>query len=340
MRRFTTKDFIEKAREIHGNRYDYSKVEYINAHTPVTIICSKHGEFTQEPSNHLKGAGCLKCRKIDDRRMPVEEFIEKASSVHNGKYDYSKVVYVNNRTHVTITCPIHGDFEQTPYKHLSGQGCPKCVANRKDTTESFIEKARKIHGDQYDYSKVKYVNQHTKVLIIDSDGGKFWQEPNAHLNGEGNPTKRIAKIRKTIRERRGDTGSEAKVYAALCEKFGETNVFRDHWSNDYPYAVDFYIEPFDLYIEINIYPAHGGHWFNPLNAEDVQKLQKWQEKANAGNKHYEKFIKVWTISDVEKRMAAKRNCLNYLTFWNKNLSDFYEWYNNFDFENPVLNNIC
>lgn len=77
MRKFTTKDFIEKAREVHGNRYDYSKVEYVNAHVPVTIICSKHGEFTQEPSNHLRGAGCLKCRKIDDRRMPVEEFIKK-----------------------------------------------------------------------------------------------------------------------------------------------------------------------------------------------------------------------------------------------------------------------
>lgn len=338
MKRMTTTDFIKKAEEIHGNRYNYSKVDYVNAHTNVTIICSKHGEFDQEPSNHLRGAGCKICRKIDDRRMPLSEFIRKANDIHDNKYDYTDVVYVNNRTPVKIRCREHGIFKQTPYKHLSGQACPKCRKNYQDTTESFIEKARKVHGDRYDYSKVKYVNEHTKVLIIDPDGGRFWQQPNAHLNGEGNPARRIARIRQTIRQRYGDSKYEAEMNSLLCDMFGKENVFRDYWSKEYPHAVDFYIKTFDLYIELNIYPAHGGHWFDPLNPADVERLRMWQEKANAGLSRYKSFIRVWTIQDVEKHMSAVRGCLNYLVFWN--MKEFREWYNAFDFSNPVLNNIC
>ena len=120
----TTEQFIKEAREVHGNRYDYSKVKYINRNTLVTIICSEHGEFKQAPFNHLKGKGCPKCAK--NYQYGTKEFIEKANKIHNNKYDYSKVQYQTAKIPVTIICPEHGEFEQTPDIHLRGCGCKKC----------------------------------------------------------------------------------------------------------------------------------------------------------------------------------------------------------------------
>lgn len=120
----SNEEFIKECIEVHGNRYDYSKVEYINVNTKVCIICPIHGEFWQLPNAHLKGQGCNKCK--GGVRYTKEEFINKANNIHNHKYDYHKVEYVNNKTSVIITCPIHGDFEQRPYDHLNGCGCPKC----------------------------------------------------------------------------------------------------------------------------------------------------------------------------------------------------------------------
>ena len=179
-----TKEFIAKAKAVHGDKYDYSKVNYVDCNTKVTIICPSHGEFEQAPRTHLSGRGCPDCAK---QRMTTEEFIEKAKKVHGDKYDYSKVKYVNKDTKVTIICPTHGEFEQNPRSHLTGQGCPACGGSRKVTTEEFIKKARKVHGDKYDYSKVDYVNNNTKVTIICPTHGEFEQKPSGHLTGRGCP---------------------------------------------------------------------------------------------------------------------------------------------------------
>ena len=183
-----TNDFIIKAKEIHGDKYDYPKVEYKNNHTKVCIICPEHGEFWQTPSNHLNGCGCPKCavlRTIKTLSLTTEEFIKKAHEVHGDRYDYSKVEYVNYNTLIKIICPIHGEFWQTPSNHLKGQGCRKCVGKYKTTTEEFIAKAKHIHGEKYDYSKVEYKNCHTKVCIICPKHGEFWQTPTSHLRGCG-----------------------------------------------------------------------------------------------------------------------------------------------------------
>ena len=183
--KYTTEDFIAKAREVHGDKYDYSKVEYITKKTKVCIICPKHGEFWQKPANHLLGQGCPKCG--GSAKLTTDDFIAKAREVHGDKYDYSKVEYVNSKTPVCIICPEHGEFWQKPNYHLSGSGCDKCGGTYKYTTEEFIAKAREVHGDKYDYSKVKYVNASTKVCIICPEHGEFWQAPNSHLNGRGCP---------------------------------------------------------------------------------------------------------------------------------------------------------
>ena len=179
--------FIEKAREIHGDKYDYSKVEYINNRTKVCIICPEHGEFWQAPTKHLSGSRCKKCfskKQSLKRLLTKNEFIEKAKEVHGDKYDYSKVEYNGVRNKVCIICREHGEFWQTANDHLKGCGCKICGKEkmlRLLTTEDFIERAKKIHGDKYDYSKVEYINAKTPIKIICNKHGEFEQTPSNHL---------------------------------------------------------------------------------------------------------------------------------------------------------------
>ena len=134
-KKLTTQEFIKRAREVHGNKYDYSKVEYTNNHTKVFIICPTHGEFSQTPNAHLNGQGCIKCSYMkcrNGRTLTQDEFIRRAKEVHGDKYDYSKVVYVNSSTKVCIVCPEHGEFWQTPSGHIHAkQGCQKCYDGRR-----------------------------------------------------------------------------------------------------------------------------------------------------------------------------------------------------------------
>jgi hypothetical protein len=124
--RSNTKSFIEKSIKIHGDRYDYSLVEYFNAHTYVKIICKIHGEFNQAPTHHLSGKNCEKCC-FDGRKTKLDDFISRSNAMHNFKYDYSLVVYEHSAIKVKIICPAHGSFPQTPNSHLAGHGCPRCV---------------------------------------------------------------------------------------------------------------------------------------------------------------------------------------------------------------------
>ena len=193
MPKLTTEDFIAKAKAIHGDKYDYSKVKYVDYLTKVHVVCPRHGEFWQRPNIHLQGKGCPKCgreRIAVSSRKTLEQFLQEAKRVHGNKYDYSKVELVSYLTKVVITCPVHGDFTQTPTLHLQGSGCPKCGNERihlRMTTEGFREKAKQIHGDRYDYSKVEYAGNKAKVCIICKEHGEFWQEPRQHISGCGCP---------------------------------------------------------------------------------------------------------------------------------------------------------
>lgn len=128
-KRLTTKEFIERAREVHGDKYDYSKVNYINQHSKVCIICPIHGEFWQIVQIHLMGHGCPKCS--GNGKLSYEEFVERARKIHGDKYDYSKVKFNSILDKVTIICPIHGEFTQVANDHLQGNGCQKCAKNTK-----------------------------------------------------------------------------------------------------------------------------------------------------------------------------------------------------------------
>jgi hypothetical protein len=186
-----TEEFIEKAKIVHGDLYDYDKVDYINNQIKIIIICRKqgHGDFIQRPDAHLLGSGCPKCGGSE--RLTTKIFIEKAVEVHGDLYNYNKTNYVNSSTKIIITCRKqgHGDFEQKPSEHLFGNGCPKCAGNLKLSTEEFIEKAKIVHGDLYNYDKVDYINTLTKVIIICGKygHGDFEQMPCNHLQGAGCP---------------------------------------------------------------------------------------------------------------------------------------------------------
>lgn len=130
--RLTTKEFIERAIALHGDTYDYSKVEYINSRTKVLIICRIHGAFKQKAGGHLCGDGCHKCghlRRTELAKLSKEEFIRKAREIHGDTYDYENVDYVMNDDYVLITCKIHGDWPQRPRVHLAGSGCDKCTGS-------------------------------------------------------------------------------------------------------------------------------------------------------------------------------------------------------------------
>ena len=202
----TTEEWVASARKVHGDKYDYSKVEYVNNHTKVCIICSEHGEFWQTPSAHLQGQGCPKCANETNggrKRLSISSFIKKAREVHGDKYDYSKVEYDGAHTKVCIICPEHGEFWQTPNEHKKGCGCPNCsFENTGDRCRSslveFIKKARKLHGDKYNYSNVEYVNSRIKVCIICSEHGEFWQSPNKHLIGSGCPKCNLSHLERSV----------------------------------------------------------------------------------------------------------------------------------------------
>lgn len=168
----------------HNNKYDYSKMNYINAHTKICIICPKHGEFSQLPSHHLNGSGCQKCGGV--AKLNNSEFIIKAKAMHGNKYDYSQVEYVNMKTKVKIVCPIHGLFIQAANNHLNGSNCPDCNLESKFLTkDEFINKSKEIHGEKYDYSDVEYINYKSKVKIFCITHGEFEQTPETHIKGGG-----------------------------------------------------------------------------------------------------------------------------------------------------------
>ena len=202
----TKEDFIAKAREVHGDKYGYDQFVFVNKKTKGIIHCKKHDlDFSQTPAKHLAGQGCPKCRyekSSDSKSHDNEWFITKAKQIHGDKYDYSKAQYDRGKKKVEIIChekdsdgKEHGAFYMSPFNHVHAthpQGCPKCARirvaeKRRLTREEFIAKAKEVQSNKYDYSKVDYKNNHTKVCIICRKHGEFWQEPDNHLLGQNCP---------------------------------------------------------------------------------------------------------------------------------------------------------
>lgn len=211
------------------------------------------------------------------KKLTNEEFIYKANKIHNNKYDYSNINYIDNKTKVEIICLKHGCFEQTPASHLSGNGCPNCI---KNTTETFINKAKLVHGDKYDYSFVDYINSYTKVKIICPIHGTFEQIPNDHLNNHGCPMCNESKGEKLIK----------KILTENNIAFEKQKKFSD-LKDVLPLSYDFYIPSKNLLIEYNGIQHYSCKSFNKSYKNFLlQKHHDWLKRKYALKNNYNLLI--------------------------------------------------
>lgn len=193
-----TAPFIAKATAYHNDKYDYSKVQYVDLDTPVEIVCPTHGSFMQTPRNHLRG-GCQKC--APNVAVDFDEFVKRSRAVHGDQYVYHHETYKGVATKTRITCPVHGDFEQAPYKHYGGQGCGKCYVHR--AAYSFLDDAAAVHGTKYRYLE-EYKGYYVPIRIECPEHGEFTQTPSNHLLGSGCPKCAYSDGRSEIERRISD----------------------------------------------------------------------------------------------------------------------------------------
>lgn len=238
---------LDKAKIIHNDKYDYSKVKFVNANDKVEIICPEHGSFWQGLYAHtVKGNKCPNCNK-DSEKMTQEDFIARAITVHGEKYDYSKVEYRTRIAPVIVVCKTHGEFSLRPGSHLEGIGCKACFLDRyRSTTEEFIRKAKEIHGDTYDYSKVKYRGNKRPVEIVCRTHGSFWQRPNSHLS-----TRCGCRFC-------SDSKGEKEVETFL-KKYSIGHI-REYRVIPYRFRYDFFIPELNIFIEY-----HGLQHYQPVD---------------------------------------------------------------------------
>ena len=244
-KKLTQEEFIQKAKAIHGDKYDYSKTIYLGCYNKINIICKKHGIFKQIASEHISGSGCKLCRNENYKlkySSNKEEFIKKAIKIHGEKYDYSLVNYTNAKNKIKIICKEHGTFKQLPHNHLQGRGCKQCselilLKNNK----TFIKNAMKVHGNKYDYSLVEYKGNKIKVKIICKEHGIFEQRPNGHLTHsygcpKCNLSKGELKIERYLKEQNIDFISQYRF---------------DDCKNKLPLPFDFYLTKYNICIEFD-----------------------------------------------------------------------------------------
>lgn len=197
MSKITTEIFKQRGEAIHGYKYDYSESQYVAAKKKIKIICKIHGEFWQTPDNHIFSKnGCPQC-KADAQRIDQDEFIGMANKIHFNKYLYPNTIYIDMKTKVKINCLEHGEFEQTPSSHLSGQGCPQCYHDLCRLTKTeLLKQLVGVHGNTYDYSKVNYKNNKSEIEIICKTHGSFWQLPYNHINNRNGCPKCVGSVSK------------------------------------------------------------------------------------------------------------------------------------------------
>lgn len=244
MRKLTKEEISNNIENLCGEKFDYSLDEYKNTGSKVILACKTCGNvFRRKYNTLIYNTDCPYC-KGTARIQNTEWFIEKAKEIHGNKYDYSETEYINNDSKVKVIChqkdefgEEHGVFYVTPHSHVGTMrsGCPKCSGKYKTTTEEFIKKARKIHGDKYDYSEVEYVRALSPVTIICPEHGRFFQKPNGHLSGQGCPYCKQSHIEREVRDLLEENGIEYK------------QEYSPEWVK--PLHIDFYIPSKKIAIE-------------------------------------------------------------------------------------------
>jgi protein-arginine kinase activator protein McsA len=296
--KLTLEKLLERFKTFHGEgTYDYSQIiNYKSIFDKIKIICPIHGEFTMTAKSHSDGQGCKKCgllKRSVNRQYDTSVFIKKANVKHGaGTYDYSKVDYKSAQNKVEIICPKHGSFWQRPTCHIQGTGCPQCAIEKRNdmlrgSLEDFIIRAEAKHGKKYNYSKSIYKNIETKVEIICSRHGSFWQTPEDHIHGSGCP-----KCTHVV--------SQEELEIANWVKSLGFNVIQQDRSILKGKELDIYIPHKNLAIECN-----GLYWHSTLPF--IQHNSKPKSKSVLRHKHELKYL------------VAKSNDIRLIQIWD------YEW---------------
>lgn len=286
-RGMTTEEWIERAKKIHGDKYDYSQTVYVNQRTNVKIICPKHGLFEQKADSHIRGYGCRLCGLESEKRKFSHEWSDA------------------QRQKIAATCmarygaPRYLDSEEGKKKNAETRARPEFRKKMRDIISSDEVQTKIMRTCELRYG-VPFATQLEEIT------------------DKVNSTKIKRGTWNTSRP-------EEKMYVLLCDHFGSDDVVRQYKEVRYPFHCDFYVKSLDLFIELNASWVHGGHWFDSSNPEDIAKVQDFQSRLANGKRFYEVALRIWTDRDVLKRDTAIRNNLRYLVFWNNNLDDFKSW---------------
>jgi len=295
----TRDEFVELAKKVHGDKYDYSLVDYKNNKNSIQIICHKHGIFEQRSGSHLK-YGCKKCSN-ESQLINISNFIKIANEKHNNKFNYSLVKYNGANTKIKIICPIHGEFEQLARKHLKGEGCMYCGGTNKKTTEEFINQSIKINEDKYDYSLCEYKGDKIKIKLICKEHNKTIEvSPYSHLRSKyscpicNNRNHRLSKIKRAIENKTNNYPLAPFFNPIACNLFNdiskEQNIHIQHAMNGGEYYIKELGYWLDGYDKINntVYEYDERHHFikGQLREKDIIRQKEIENNLNC------KFIRI------------------------------------------------
>ena len=315
-KRLTTEEFIKKAKKIHGDKYDYIKVDYHSINSPVEIICPIHGRFTQKPSSHLNGHDCYECGKIKNKE-PIthtkDNVINRFFDVHGYKYDYSKVDYINANTDIIIICPEHGEFQMKPSVHYrEKRGCVKCKPNplygklyHNRRTEKWISNIKSVWGNDYfDFSETEYINTRTNINVkCNKHQESFHTKPMILSSGKGGCYKCI--------EERYRKKHKEKMTPTFIKKASKIH------GNYYDYSlVDYHNSQTPVKI---ICPIHG--IFEQLpNCHINEKCGCQMCSASSGERRIAGFLNQNDIDYTFNKFIKIDNCNYYFDFFLNNLN--------------------
>ena len=278
--KFNIDIFINDSNKVHNENYVYDRNCSVSKKTDkIKIFCQKCNQwFEQDYIHHVKRKqGCPFCNK--NERKTTEIFIKDSINIFGNRFDYQKTEYKNCMTKVCLICHKkdkygneHGEFWVTPNTHLSNKsGCPKCAGRIKKTLSEFINDAREIHGDKYDYSKVNYVNNQTKVCIICPEHGEFWQMPNHHLKGSGCPKCNQSHLEREIMQLL-EENNIIYEYQKRFEWLGKQSL--DFYLPEYNIAIECqgiqHFEPID-------FAGKGENWAKQSYKENIERDKRKKE---------------------------------------------------------------
>ncbi len=247
-REIDTDLFLQLAKDKHGERYNYDKTKYVKSNLKIIITCKEHGDFEMRPNNHLNGQGCPSCGGKDE--ITIEDIKKRNHDKYGNRYDVLSDTYVNAETKLTFRCNKHDRiFHANIYHHLKAHACVDCLKEHiasvtANNVHSFIERAKVIHNNKYDYSMVNYTGNKTPVHIKCKKHGSFYQRPDAHIVGRGCSVCNASK-------------GELKIFHYLTNK--KVKFIREYSIDKSKYRYDFYLPDYNLLIEY-----HGGQHYFPV----------------------------------------------------------------------------